>query len=212
MQTSMSFKFTPSKDDYITTMKGFTFTRRNILLKLFFYGILFAAILVGFRIANLENWTLAPVLMVVFIIALLFQYVVTPLRIGQQIENNERLRSEITCTVDESGLKLATKFGESLNDWGTFHNFKETKGYFMIFYSTNQNYFQFMPKRAFASAELMDDFRQILTVNLEKARSQVVEQPWLVRNRWKIVSYAITIGLLLAAIVVTFIFMNGAWK
>jgi hypothetical protein len=212
MHTSMSFSFTPNKDDYITTMRGFTFTRKNILLRLFFYGIIFAAILVGFRIVRLENWTLAPVLMVVFLIALIFQFVVQPLRISQQIESNERLRSEITCTVDELGLKMATKFGESMNDWGTFHNFKESKGHFMIFFSTDQNYFQFIPKRAFASAEMMDDFRQILTVNLEKARSQVVKQPWLIRNRWKIVSYAITIGLLLAAIAVTLIFLNGAWK
>ena len=107
-------------------------------------------------------------------------------------------------------MKLSTKFGEWMNDWGTFHNFKETKEYFMIFFSTNQNYFQFVPKRAFASAEMMDDFRQILTVNLEKARSQVVKQPWLIRNRWKIVMYAISIILLLAVMAMTLIFINGA--
>ena len=45
MQTSMSFTFTPNKDDYITTLRGFSFTRRNILLRLFFYVILFAFIL-----------------------------------------------------------------------------------------------------------------------------------------------------------------------
>ncbi len=212
MQTSMSFTFTPNKDDYITTMRGFSLTRKNILLRLFFYAILFAAILIGFRIAKLENWTLAPVLMVVFILAIIFQFVVTPLRVSQQIEGNERLRCETTCTVDESGLRLSNKFGEWLNDWGTFHNFKETKEHFMIFFSTNQNSFQFIPKRAFASAEMMGDFHQILSVNLEKARSQVVKQPWLVRNRWKIVSYAVTIGLLLAVIAVTLIFINGAWR
>ena len=60
MQTSMSFSFTPNKDDYITTLRGFSFTRRNILSRLFFYGIIFVFILVGFRVARLENWTLLP--------------------------------------------------------------------------------------------------------------------------------------------------------
>ncbi len=193
MLTSMSIKFTPTKDDYIKTLRANSFGAGNIWLNLLIFCIVFAAITVVLLLSHVEFWVVAPVFIAALIFYVFFQYVMNPLRISQQVQSNERFRSEVTWTVDESGVLLANKFGESKSDWGTFYNFKETKEHFLVYYSTNRDMFQIVPKRAFESAGQLEAFRHILTVNLAQARSQGGELAWLAQNRWKLMIYVILV-------------------
>jgi hypothetical protein len=208
MQPSMSFKFTPTNEDYIKTLRAAAFSPSSLGTRFLIYFFAFALILLGYFFLGSSLAPLWWVILVIVIIALFFQFVVTPMNIRQQVQNHERLRSEITWTVDETGVRLATKFGESKNDWGTFQRFTETQSHILLYYSTNPRVFQLVPKRVFETPEQLASFRQILTANLAKAHSQVVEPPWLVRNRWKILTY-ILLAVIFSIIVVVTAYTNS---
>ena len=101
-------------------------------------------------------------------------------------------------------LRLATKFGEAKSDWSGYRSYLETRELFLIFLADNPRFFLFVPKRAFDSAQELDDFRQILAVNLEQSRSATEKRRWLDRNRWKIVDYGVSTIIFLVIIVVTY--------
>jgi energy-coupling factor transporter transmembrane protein EcfT len=201
MQTSMSFKFTPNKDDFIKAMRAYSFTRKNSRIQLIITSALFFFMTLALFLLRARFGPLWLFVILAFILLVLYYSLYYPMKIGLQFQSNERSQGEIVWTVDETGVYFATKLGEAKLDWGSFQSYLETKEQFLVFHSSNKRFFSIVPKRAFNSQEEIEVFRQILTVNLEKAQSEKVKQSWLKRNVWKIVDY----GMLAIIIIIIFV-------
>jgi hypothetical protein len=76
-------------------------------------------------------------------------------------------RPEVTATISESGIRLASTRGVSEIFWPAIVRFEETANLF-IFY-TQSNAFQLIPKRDLTS-EILPALQSTLNTHLEKAR------------------------------------------
>jgi len=84
-----------------------------------------------------------------------------PLQWKQQARGRPRMLAETTWTAEEQQVTIQNQFQESRMDWGAWRACDELAGYFILPLATNRRFFQFIPKRAFASAEQMAAFRDL---------------------------------------------------
>lgn len=200
MNEPFIFRFTPLKEDYIRSYRSFSLrlnsTRRVlIMLGLFFLSDLFYLFFTHFQFNFLAIVTIIVVLMLIFTILI-------PIRLYNQVRNNERLLAEVTWNVNDLGVVVSTKYVESKLDWGSYSEYIETADYFFIIYSINKNCYQFVPKKAFSSTEQEQEFRNILGRYLQKA-------PLKSRRSWGSISFSLSLfiyAILFVAIVITVIF------
>ncbi len=96
MPTSMSFKFTPTHEDYIKTLRAASISPSSLGIRFLIYFLILASILIGYAYLGSYLAPLSWIIITLVIIALIFQFVITPLNIRQQVQNQERLRSEIS--------------------------------------------------------------------------------------------------------------------
>ncbi len=113
----------------------------------------------------------------------LIYFVFMPLSMIFQVNQQERLRSEITGQADEQGMMIRTRFSEAKMDWGTFAGFFETKTYFVLTYTVNSQMIQIIPKRAFDSTQTEQAFRAMVQEQVKNgkiARRSSGRGAWLI--------------------------------
>ena len=168
MADNFSFRFTPTKEDFLKSYRGYQLRHNYIWLILggstLLEICLFLSILGGNLGQNALMWGLLIPLPAIFFLFLVW----IPSTLVHQIEQNkERILSEIEWRLDDSQILIKNKFGESRFDWGTFQKVIETKDFFYLIYSitkgTNATMYQFIPKRVFLSINDEAAFREIIT-------------------------------------------------
>lgn len=75
-------------------------------------------------------------------------------------KNAKEIAGEQEATFTEQGFTMKGKFGENQLSWGTVHKFVERRRYFYLY--VNQLTAHIIPKRAFSSAQQMEEFRQLV--------------------------------------------------
>ena len=173
MTETIALKFTPTKDDYARA------SRCLLLSKPWPWLVLIGAGLIGVcnviaQLATGSGWSPwmwilpLPVAMAAF-----YLFVWVPMSAARLAGKQERLTCEMTWHVNDDGILMQNKFGESRVDWGTFHRFKETRGLFILVYTTTEQMGQFVPKRAFESPEQEAAFREMLRRNIKGPKAGV---------------------------------------
>jgi hypothetical protein len=166
----LSFGFTPTKSDYIKSFRAYYLsnwlTWTILILVTIAVGIVAFSTLVsgGLR----DGYTFALSFMLPFIVfillgsILLSALVISPLKIANRVEKDERLRSPIQYEVNTEQILFKNQFTETKTDWGSFQKYIETKDVFLLIYSAHKGMFQLIPKRAFASSDDEQTFKQLL--------------------------------------------------
>ncbi len=99
---------------------------------------------------------------------LTFALLLQPLIVANRVEKDERLSSPVDFVVDEEQILFKNKFTETKLDWGSFQKVIESKSHFLLIYTVNKNMFQIIPKRAFASSEDEQSFRELLNTKIPR--------------------------------------------
>jgi hypothetical protein len=160
MTDPITFTFTPTRSDYIRTLRAFTLRQKST----FTIFIILVFLSLCTVIASIYQPT--PIYVWFFPLALisyiLFSLLIIPITVGEKVEKNERLRCATTWEVDEKTVTIRTPFSSTSFDWGTFRQACETSEHYLLVYAVNKQMFQLVPKRAFASAEQQASFRKLL--------------------------------------------------
>jgi hypothetical protein len=165
MSKTITFRFTPNKDDYVQAIRAFQLRQKRTLATLVISGILSLAYLCAVTVVGLGHNPFGLLLIIFFMVYLAFLFFINPLKIGRQVENNERMTCEITWEVNEKEIRITNKYSETRFDWGTFQKVIETKTHYLLTYS-NVKVFQILPKRAFDSLEQHEAFKELLKKKL----------------------------------------------
>ena len=174
----IQFRFIPTADDYVQGNRRVLFQQRGMRLFVVVSAVVtlstgLTVLLSLFSRATALKEIPALVLPIAFfpIIWLLILFV-TPLQLRRNVQANERLRAETTGQASDAGLLLQTAFSETKMDWGTFAQLSETHTHFFLPYTVNRNMVQIIPKRAFASPQDVQAFRQAVN---EKIGQRVIK-------------------------------------
>ncbi|CAG1003689.1 hypothetical protein ANAEL_03173 [Anaerolineales bacterium] len=187
----ISFGFTPTKNDYIKSFRAYYLSNWQfwvfLVLVTILLGIVAISALLSGELRDGYNLALSFIIpLIVFIILgsfLLSTLIINPLKIANKVEKDERLRSPIQYEVSTEQILFKNQFTETKTDWGSFQKFIETEDVFLLVYSVNKAMFQFVPKRAFASSDDEQAFKQLLiSKNLKNKNSplNIKKKPLLI--------------------------------
>ena len=204
----LSFGFTPTKNDYLKAFWVFYSSNWSIWAVLFLavvpQGIcVFTALLRGEFGFGFE-FILPLVIFLGLGFILFFAFVISPLRVANKVEKDERLNSPVQYEVNDQGLLFRNQFTETKTDWGSYQKFIETKDMFLLIYSINKNMFQIIPKRAFTSSDDELLFKRLLVsknLEIKKNLFDIKINPPLV------IGAIAFIGVLLCICVSSFLYM-----
>lgn len=171
----ISFRFTPTKNDYLKAFWTFYSNSPYTWIAFVFFAFLLPIVALSLFIGyELQSGFVMWFPMLIFISTaffLLFMFVINPLILGNKVEKNERLKSPVEYEVDEEQISIKTPFSESKVDWGTFERMIESEEHILLIYSINKNMFQIIPKRAFLSREDEQSFKDLLILKLPKIKN-----------------------------------------
>ncbi len=168
----ISFRFVPTKDDYIKSFRIFylnSWPAWAVLIVL----VLFQIICVGSAFVRgdlgFDFGGIFPVVIFIFLVFYIaFALVINPITVASKVEKDERLSSPVQYEVSDEQIMFKNQFSEIKLDWGSFQKVIESKELFLLIHSTNKNMFQIIPKRAFASADDEQAFKNLLNVKIHK--------------------------------------------
>ncbi len=172
MTETIRFRFTPEGKDYSRVMRAHSLRTRAVWLSL----AAMMAILVVFLWTSTYRLQGCLLLWLIVVVAPLFAaftvFIWQPYRIRRQVEREEKLRSEATWEVDDSQILITTSLAETKLSWDAFRQVIETRTDFLLCHATSKHMVQFVPKRAFESAEQEEAFRAL-------ARSKLPAGKWV---------------------------------
>ncbi len=161
MADPITVQFTPTPEDYVRTYRALQFrhpaTRLVYALLTVFELCLVGSLFISRFESNSPLWAAAIPIPILLLVAVLWP----GYNVGRNAKNNERLLAEITWELDDDHVRTANRFAETKYDWGSFQALVENKEYFFLRHSANKRLYNFIPKRAFTSADQMAAFRDL---------------------------------------------------
>jgi hypothetical protein len=168
----LEFSFTATGEDHARAIRAFTL-RQPLHLALIggaglltvttlclFLGIIMLS-LMGDRLAtNPASFACIVPLFIVYLFIPARLLILGPYLAGQQFKKHQDKVGQITWVIDDDHVKIDSSQMKNETDWQAFSKAMETKGYYFLIYAMNKRAFQFIPKRAFESAEQEADFRR----------------------------------------------------
>ncbi|MEM4204670.1 MAG: YcxB family protein [Candidatus Methanomethylicaceae archaeon] len=175
----ISFKFLPSKTDYLKSFWAFYLRQWKQWAALLFLSLLLTAsgLFASIR-RDMEIGYFAPLLAffsLVIMFILISVLLVNPYRAARMAEHNEQLRSMVEVEASEDRIVLKNQFAETKLDWGNFQEVIETPEHFLLIYSMNKNMFHIIPKRAFKSSSDELDFQKLLYTKIPKVHQSILD-------------------------------------
>jgi hypothetical protein len=179
----LSFGFTPTKSDYIKSFRAYYLSNWQIWAFLVLitipFGICAFSTLLSGKVRDGFSFTLSFIIpLIAFMLLgsfLLSTLVINPLKIANKVDKDERLHSPIQYAVNAEQILFKNQFTETKTDWGSFQKFIENKDVFLLIYSVNKGMFQIIPKRAFASIDDEQAFRNLLISKNLKSKSSPLD-------------------------------------
>ncbi len=170
MSEAVNLRFTPTKEDYVQSMRAYVWRSRRyrrvfFLQVLLFLFIIFAFILLNlYLILDIYLYVVFAVLIIQFPLFAIFLLGVIPLLAGRQFRKNERMRFETFWELNDDKVIIKNKFVETKADWGSFKAVLEITNHY-LFMTTS---FTFLPKRSFESPEQEIIFRNLVSRNVKR--------------------------------------------
>lgn len=153
----LHFGFSPTPDDFLKAYRAY---HRGTWKQWIFFPA--AALLVGafaifiFSSGGAATWTDLMIPLVFFLLAvfyLLFAFVINPHNAAKRAKTDAHMSSPVQYEVTEEQIAYRNEFVDSRVDWGSFQELIVGKDILLLVASSNKRMFQFIPRRAFASAE-----------------------------------------------------------
>jgi hypothetical protein len=110
-----------------------------------------------------------------------FPLVISPYMTAHKMEKDERLSSPVQYEANDEQIMFKNKFSETKLDWGSFCRVIETKDLFLLVYTSNKNCSQMIPKRAFASNDDEQAFRDLVAAKIPAKQNNFFD---IKNNRW----------------------------
>ncbi len=158
MAEDITVHFTPIPQDYVKTYRFLqvhsTFSRISYGVMVIFELCLIASVLIPGSQARL--WPVAVGIPIFMVLAILLP----GYSVGRRAKGSEQWRAETTWELNDSQLRVSNQFVDAKYEWGFFQGLVENKEYFYLRHSSNKRLYNFIPKRAFASADQIQEFRE----------------------------------------------------
>ncbi|MBN1429672.1 MAG: YcxB family protein [Anaerolineae bacterium] len=174
----ITFTYTPIKDDYTVPLRSHWMrslvTMISLLvlgsITLFMLGIsLLGCIMMLLTCMLSDDSGLVGILTVVFsLIGSAFTWIIPGMYLwllisaARQFEKDERFRADITWTLDDEHVRIATRFQDVNLPWSSFRQAQEFKDYYLLIVRTTGTALRPVPKRVFTSPEQEQAFRELV--------------------------------------------------
>jgi hypothetical protein len=159
----LTLTFTPTKQDYVKTLRAYYFRQRGTWIMLLVFSGVFVYGIYTILTSGFDRYPpYFYYLPLLFVIYLLFIFFYSPSLIGRRVQNDERLRATATWQVNARQIVIKNRHSLTKLDWSQFQRVIATRNYYLFVYAANRNTIQFLPRRAFASPEQEESFRDML--------------------------------------------------
>lgn len=168
MSQTLILRYTPDQRDYAQVLRLFFLQRTGTQISLAFLVIAFGMILYAIVSKGTPPtvfeliWLVLPPLFVIFV------FFVQPSRISRQTVGNDQLTSETTWEVGDTGVQISSRFGSTHLGWEALNKLVTTREYFLLLLKDNKNAFRFLPRRAFTSPQVQEQFMELMASHLPK--------------------------------------------
>ena len=167
MDVPIEFEFKLSAQDYKRAVRDFYLRQRSIQAM-----ILLAEIsgILGLLVASIFREGIGEPFFTMLLIGCVFFVVGFPLivafylpyQVERRVSQNERARALQRWKLTEDGVELRTEYNESKSDWNVFGRIIESKDYYLLALSGSKSLFMIVPKRAFRTRQMEEEFREIV--------------------------------------------------
>jgi hypothetical protein len=182
MMEPITFKCTPTKEDYVQVIRAFHLSSRSkvrssilfLLLAIVYLSFVpyFLPLAGGARSGTAWYPVLFPLLCIsFFLLTPAYWFFIGPYLTGRKVQKHERLREEMTYYLDDHEVRIIGEKSELKLDWGAYRNTIEVKHHYLLVHRVNKQMFQFIPRRAFESEEQEAAFRRLVEQHLGKIKS-----------------------------------------
>jgi hypothetical protein len=174
---SITFTYTPIKEDYVVPLRSHWMRSPLIMLSivvlgsmaLFMLGIsllgCMTMLLTG-TIGDEAGFGILPTVFSFLCSGFMWlipgMYLWLPISAARQFEKDERFRADITWTLDDEYIRIATRFQDVKLAWSNFRQAQEFKDYYLLIIRTAGTALRPVPKRAFTSPEQEQAFRELV--------------------------------------------------
>ncbi len=163
MPKSLTLTFTPTKQDYVKTLRAYYFRQRNTWFMLLVFGGIFVYGVYTMLVFGFDRYpSYFYYLPLLFIIYLFFIFFYSPSLIGRRVQNDQRLSATATWQVGEREIVIRNKHSQTKLTWSQFQRVIVTRSYYLFVYAANRNTIQFLPRRVFDSPEQEAAFRKLV--------------------------------------------------
>ena len=163
----ITFHYSPTPEDYVTTLRDFSFHDRRTWLTLAAWFIMTLVIIYFFLTGTFGSGLFPGMLVFILPVAFLYNFLTAPSRIGKQVARNPAYVGEVTWRVTSQDILITSVEEEIHMPWSKFSRAKEITDHFLLFQAENPRIFQFVPKRAFETPEQEDTFREMLETHIK---------------------------------------------
>jgi len=167
MTDSIHLQFSPTEQELLAavrtrSMRAWSFRGLVLFLMGMFVYAGIQAIVYNSAV-DLICFSLAPALVVAAILGV-FTYA-NPL-LKKRIRQDQKYTAEQTWEFSEENVVWKTEFSETQNNWQSYKQAAEYKNFFLLYVQGNR--FAPIPKRAFANADALARFRDLLKRKIAK--------------------------------------------
>lgn len=164
MTETVTLQFTPTTEDYISTLRAYLWHMGHLRLMLAAFGMVF--ICGCFLIAASESYrAMAALLIIQLPLFGLYFWVITPLLLARRVQRNEQFRGIIHWQLSQDHVVIRNEFAETCLNWDQFKQVSETSTHYLLLTNT----LLFIPKRAFGSEADESAFRHLVKQKISKA-------------------------------------------
>jgi hypothetical protein len=176
MNDSIKFKVVLSKDDFIKAARSYYASQFNNQV----FGILLVLLILAGILGLIQNGMELSILLFVVMASfgLIYSYFIAPLTAANKIAQDRNWNTGNSWSATKDGIIIYSGTKEAKIKWDLFQDFVDTKDYFLLIHSNNNQSFQIIPKRAFESTQHKKSFRQLLQSIFDKNRKSFLAKHW----------------------------------
>lgn len=164
---SLSAKFQPTYEDFLRIKRTTTFNKPTLLLTILM-GLVTIGTLLGLALGWIQTESNRLLLYLLPPGMFVFYLIYTPFDLRRQSSKLAEQNQTIKWRVSEEGITVDTDGESKKHFWEMLGTAQETDLDYILFFRANRSNYIFIPKRAFKTPALEQQFREMTTAKLGK--------------------------------------------
>lgn len=171
----LEFRFVLSSRDVLTGMRVMQTQSLGFRTAMLAIGV-WAVISWGFALSTHEEavHTLALAVTVLGAFLVVYQLIVVPWTLTDELGMNDHVRAESTWQVDPDGITIHTAHKRTFLPWSDFARVLETPAHYLFVYVSDRHQFQMVPRRALTPDQARMLARLIAAHVSERVQPQIL--------------------------------------